>query len=210
MSQEHLFCFGFTRWKRNYIRRFLHAPGNQLTFVWTRKNALKQGFNHHCRIVAWGERAMPEAQRLADEFNVPIWRVEDGFIRSAGLGSDYTPPLSLVLDKRGIYYDPNQPSDLEYLLQHTEFSVNLLARAKQLRTTLLSYELSKYNLGVALKHADLRAQPGQRIILVPGQVEDDASIRKGCCDIATNAALLSAVRDARPHGFVVYKPHPDV
>ncbi|MEZ5479927.1 MAG: capsular polysaccharide biosynthesis protein [Thiolinea sp.] len=205
-----LFCFGFTRWKRNYIRRFLHAPGNQLVFVWSRAAALRHGFDANAHIVAWGERAMHEAEILAAESGVPVWRVEDGFIRSAGLGSDYTPPLSLVLDKRGIYYDPAQPSDLEYLLQNHAFTPELLTRASLLRNKLLEYALSKYNLGSPLSRAVLKAKTGQRIILVPGQVEDDASIRKGCRDIAGNTALLKAVRSANPKAWVIYKPHPDV
>src|SRR3546814_2472702 len=48
------------------------------------------------------------------------------------------------------------------------------------------------------------------VILVPGQVEDDASIRFGCTDVRTNIALLKAARAARPDAFIVYKPHPDV
>jgi len=46
--------------------------------------------------------------------------------------------------------------------------------------------------------------------LVPGQVEDDASIRCGAVDIRTNAALLQATRNAFPEACIIYKPHPDV
>jgi len=51
---------------------------------------------------------------------------------------------------------------------------------------------------------------GRTVVLVPGQVEDDASIRLGCTTVRTNLALLQAVRAARPNAFIVYKPHPDV
>ena len=47
------------------------------------------------------------------------------------------------------------------------------------------------------------------IILVPGQVEDDASIQSGCVDIPTND-LLRTVRQQFPQGYIIYKPHPDV
>lgn len=46
--------------------------------------------------------------------------------------------------------------------------------------------------------------------LLPGQVEDDASLQTGAPGLATNQALLRAVRQARPDAFIVYKPHPDV
>lgn len=47
-------------------------------------------------------------------------------------------------------------------------------------------------------------------MLVPGQLEGDASIRLGCLDVRTNSGLLQAVRAACPDAFIVYKPHPEV
>ena len=209
-NQGRLFAFGFSRWKRNYIRRFLYSPGNQLNFTNTASAARSKNFDSSCHIITWGERAAVEAEKLSNDFKVPVWRIEDGFIRSAGLGSDYAPPLSLVLDKQGIYYDPAQVSDLECLLQTHEFPETLLQRAERLRGLLLEHQLSKYNLGESLVHSLIQAADGQQIVLVPGQVEDDASIRKGCKDISTNEGLLRAVRDACPNDYIIYKPHPDV
>lgn len=204
------YCFGFTVWKRNYIRRFLYAPNTSFYFVWKKQAALQRGFNQTSRLAVWGERVATEVTSLAAATQVPVCRVEDGFIRSVGLGSDYNPPLSLVVDQRGIYYDPHQPSDLEYYLQNSDFSPKLLERASVLRNRLLQNRLSKYNLGIESVVDAIKANQGQLIILVPGQVEDDVSIRKGCLDIADNAALLKAVRAARPDAYVIYKPHPDV
>jgi capsular polysaccharide export protein len=51
---------------------------------------------------------------------------------------------------------------------------------------------------------------GRTVVLVPGQVEDDASILLGSAQVKTNLALLEAVRKAHPEAFIVYKPHPDV
>ncbi|MFD2722219.1 capsular polysaccharide export protein, LipB/KpsS family [Ignatzschineria indica] len=48
------------------------------------------------------------------------------------------------------------------------------------------------------------------MLLVPGQVEDDASIQTGTRDINTNLALLKEVRRQNPAAYIVYKPHPDV
>jgi capsular polysaccharide export protein len=52
--------------------------------------------------------------------------------------------------------------------------------------------------------------PSGRRILVPGQVEDDASIKCGTTDVSTNHALLLACRAANPAAVILYKPHPDV
>jgi capsular polysaccharide export protein len=133
-----------------------------------------------------------------------ILRVEDGFLRSRGLGADLIPPLSLVTDDSGIYYDPTRPSRLEALVLGA-VPPGGLARAEALVARLVEGNITKYNLTGALP--DL---PEGHRILVPGQVEDDASIRLGAGAVRTNLALLQAVRAARPEAVIVYKPHPDV
>jgi capsular polysaccharide export protein len=73
--------------------------------------------------------------------------MEDGFIRSSGLGSDLLAPLSLVLDKTGIYYDASRPSDLENLLNASNLSERQRERAQALQQQLVHNKVSKYNLG---------------------------------------------------------------
>ena len=136
--------------------------------------------------------------------------MEDGFIRSVGIGTDLTAPASLVLDNQGIYYDPSSSSDLETLVQKQHFDDELLQHAKKLRKLLLDTEVSKYNLGKSLSLNLIQPQAAQKIILIPGQVEDDASIRTGCIDICTNTKLIEAVRDGNPDAYIIFKPHPDV
>jgi len=136
-----------------------------------------------------------------------VSRIEDGFLRSRGLGADLIPPLSLVVDDLGIYYDPSRPSRLEVLIEDsTKLSDADRRRAETLIATLISERLTKYNLG----GADVVDLPKGRRILVPGQVEDDASIRLGTTEITTNRGLLAAARKANPAAVIIYKPHPDV
>ncbi|MGX9349788.1 capsular polysaccharide biosynthesis protein [Shimia sp. W99] len=132
--------------------------------------------------------------------------VEDGFLRSRGLGAELVPPLSLVCDDLGIYYDPTVESRLEQLIAaRSELRPDLRHRAEDLVIALRRLGLSKYNLdGVRL---DL---PEGHKILVPGQVEDDASILTGTETITNNRALLEATRAANPDAVLIYKPHPDV
>jgi capsular polysaccharide export protein len=133
-------------------------------------------------------------------------RVEDGFIRSRGLGAELVPPLSLVTDPIGIYYDPNRPSRLEELIaQRAELRADQTNRANALIESLTSNGVSKYNLG----GASVSLPAGERILVV-GQVEDDASIRCAAGDINTNRALLENARAAHPDAIVIYRPHPDV
>lgn len=132
--------------------------------------------------------------------------VEDGFLRSRGLGAELVPPMSLVLDDLGIYFDPTRPSRLEHLITKAEnLRPGQALRASRLVQALTRAGLSKYNLRGGLP--DL---PMGRRILVPGQVEDDASIVFGCSTVATNLDLLEHTRSANPDACIIYKPHPDV
>jgi capsular polysaccharide export protein len=205
-----LFCFGFTLWKLNYIRRFLQSPDNKIYFVSSAEQAIKKGFDTSCQIILWASKKNTEARKLSKQFAIPIQYMEDGFIRSVGIGTDLTAPASLVLDNKGVYFDPSSPSRLEHLLQTYSFNATLLQRAKTLRALLLETEVSKYNLGKELPVNLIQSQAGQTLILIPGQVEDDASIQTGCIDVCTNSKLIMTVRENNPDAYLIFKPHPDV
>ncbi|KAG1661966.1 Capsule polysaccharide modification protein LipA [Nymphon striatum] len=205
-----LFCFNFTLWKRNYINAFIKPLGDDLVFVRSVDQAKKMNINSSDQIVCWASKENIGVDKLASKLNIDVWNVEDGFIRSAGLGTDLTAPASLVLDKTGIYYDPNQSCDLEKILQLKKFKRTELERSNALKTALIANELSKYNLGKAFTKDSLNLNPNQKIILIPGQVEDDASIKKGTVDVSTNQGLIESVRKNNNDAFLIYKPHPDV
>ncbi|MBT42046.1 MAG: beta-3-deoxy-D-manno-oct-2-ulosonic acid transferase [Idiomarina sp.] len=185
----HLLAERFPRWKKPHLQRFF--AGTQLRFL-KRHAPLPQ----HQPVVVWGR---PQAANQI--------AVEDGFVRSVGLGADLTAPKSWVIDDLGMYYDATQPSRLEQLLIEGAFSAQELQRAEQLINRLVAENVSKYNVG---NDTWQRPKTAQRVILVPGQVESDASIRFGSPTLKTNYALLKAVREQNPSAFVVYKPHPDV
>lgn len=195
-----VYALDFPLWKRSCVQ--LLMPDRALHFV-GRDTALPPNIT----LIVWGRR--DEGLPLPE--GVQVLRLEDGFVRSVGLGADWIRPLSWVVDDLGIYYDATCPSRLEAILQHTQFSPALRGRAAALRDKIVAARLSKYNLqgGKAWQRPELR-----RVILVPGQVESDASIKygapEGVCAVRTNLALLQAVREANPDAWIVYKPHPDV
>lgn len=135
-----------------------------------------------------------------------LTRVEDGFVRSKSLGAALVPPLSLVTDDLGIYYNPARPSRLEkWITARATLRPDQQQRAARLIRSLTDAGLSKYNTG-----RPPEALPDGHRILVCGQVGDDASIRTGTSDITSNQALLDAVRAAHPEAMILFKPHPDV
>jgi capsular polysaccharide export protein len=137
-----------------------------------------------------------------------IIEIEDGFIRSAGLGADCVPPLSIIVDAAGPHFAPGAPSELERILQEGQFSPDLLARARALREGIIAGGLSKYERGRV--EALPRYGGTRRHVLVPGQVEDDRAVTSGGA-LASNLELLRRAREeVGGDAYVIYKPHPDV
>lgn len=203
LGRGHWLACGFSGWKRSFVDAFI---GDAATLTHhPRQNTLPAS---SAPLVAWSSSIDASLIAHARRQQSPLWRMEDGFIRSAGLGVDLARPLSLVLDRQGIYYDPRRPSDLETLLGNANFDAELLQRARALRERLVDLKLSKYN--VASRDEPCTLPHDRELILVPGQVESDASIATGSPEINTNSALLRAVRRARPHACLLYKAHPDV
>ena len=191
-----LFAHGFSVNKRLILRRF--AGDRQVRFI---RSA--QQIPSGSTLLLWGSCPAPVGLPPA----VDVVRVEDGFLRSVGLGAELSRPVSWVMDGRGIYYDATRPSDLEYLLQTFQPGPQLRDRAARLRERIVASGITKYSVG---QGSWRRPAGSRRVILVPGQVETDASLRFGAPHIRTNIALLEAVRRENPDAFLVYKAHPDV
>lgn len=191
-----IYACDFSIWKKPIVRRFF--GGSRVVFVRSASQVPVDGM-----LAVWGRK--PVYGKLSE--GVQLIHLEDGFLRSVGLGADLIRPMSWVIDACGIYYDATRPSGLEVLLQKTEFTSELLARAAQLRERVVSAGLTKYNVG---SKGWQRPPEAVCVILVPGQVESDASLRFGAPGVSTNLGLLQKVREANQNAYLVYKPHPDV
>jgi len=196
----HLAAYDILRCKQSIVREF--AQGSIIKFV-----AAGAQVPSGSDCIVWGRKPVPPSMSSSQR----VIRLEDGFMRSVGLGAEFVRPLSWVMDRRGIYYDSTLPSDLEHLLMTTVFDHALLQRARDLRQRIVNSGLTKYNVGLGRWQRPARAG---RVILVPGQVESDASIALGApedvCTVRRNMDLLRAVRLDNPDAYIVYKPHPDV
>ncbi len=201
-------CVGFAPAKRPPVRRLLNSPLGQVRYFGSAATARRAAEAEDGKVVAWASRAGEGVADIMAGSPASLIRMEDGFIRSRGLGSDFFGALSVALDDQGVYYDPSAPSRLETLLSTHPFPDDLTARARRLRERVVSAGLSKYNLPPG---ASGPAWPANRQrILIVGQVENDQSILKGCEDIRTNSALVQAVRAEHPDAFLIFKTHPDV
>lgn len=196
---------GIAPWKRARLKtmfRNSHGP----VFRNRARGAVDAARSRGGAIACWASRVPEGLEKAAASAGVPLWWIEDGFLRSTGLGAALIPPASLTLDSVCPYYDPSRPSDLEQLLETAEFPRDLLDRAAALTAAIRDSQLTKYNLG----GAPIELPQSKRIILVPGQVEDDRSVRLGSWGVTGMRDLLERVRAEEPEAYILYKPHPDV
>ncbi|MBF9034661.1 capsular polysaccharide biosynthesis protein [Rhodobacterales bacterium HKCCE2091] len=196
-------AWGQWTWKRPHLRAFFGGHGD---FGFAQDTAAALASRRP--LLIWAGAATEDLRRAAEDAGLPLFRIEDGVLRSRGLGAKLVAPLSLVRDDLGIYFDPSRESRLERLVaEAAELPPERLVRAEALVQAILAAGLTKYTTGTA---TDLPDTGGRDMVLVPGQVEDDASIRLGAGEVRTNAALLDWARAEFPDAFILYKPHPDV
>lgn len=215
---------GVMRWNRRTVARLLAGPNGLPPMVGDVGAGLDLARRRGATLVAWASRLTDEHEAKADAAGVRLVRIEDGFLRSVGLGAGLAAGLSYALDASGMHYDAGRPSDLETLLETADVATEERARGAALLDLIRAARISKYNLNARAGGEDLgarwagarRARPGP-VVLVPGQVAEDASIRatlSATVDLTAglriNEALLRAVRARNPDAVIVYKPHPDV
>lgn len=186
-------AYRISKWKRAHMRRFFHGP---LRFASGTATAATTG-----RPMVWAAHS---------ERTEHLLRVEDGFIRSNGLGAQLIPPLSLICDDLGIHYDPSRPSRLEVLITAASpLPEALRGRVEDLIQLIRKQGITKYGLSSPITPA-LPPRDDRMRVLIAGQVSDDASIRHGAGEIRDDLALIEAARIRFPEACLIYKPHPDV
>lgn len=194
--------YGVARWKRVSVDPLLWNGTGSVHHA----RRVPSGLGPDDRVLAWKSRTSPAVLGALAASGVPVAELEDGMIRSVGLGANCVPPLSVIADASGVYFDPNGPSDLETLLEYGELPPKWVDRAKFLRSSLVRSGISKYGM------ERLAAPAGagkRRRVLVTGQVEDDRSVLSGGGN-CTNLELIARARTLEPEAWIVYKPHPDV
>src|SRR5688572_32785148 len=99
-------------------------------------------------VAGWGHApTASRARRLAGRSGKPYIAIEDGPLRSVRPGPAQ-PPMSMVLDRSGIYYDAATPSDLIALMtDRAWFTPAMAEQAFEASERLKRLRLSKYNSG---------------------------------------------------------------
>lgn len=164
-------------------------------------------------VYGWGMKqntrpAIDAAKRLG----VPYVRLEDGFIRSYGLGVEGAPPLSVVSDSVGIYYDARRPSDLENLINSGPMlSEEMTQVARATIALMLERGISKYTYAPDVNpKAFISGHGVGRRVLVVDQTHGDVSVAGGLATEKSFELMLEAAISENPGAQVWLKVHPDV
>ncbi len=209
------YCIGVKWWNHASVKALLDGAGGPAVFTEDFDAAIDGAKAVDGRVIAWSASATEARSNACAKAGIPFLRVEDGFLRSVGLGAALARSASASFDATGIYFDATRPNDLETMLETVDLDDGDIARARQLRDAIVTARLTKYNVG--RQTTETVFAEGRTGILVPGQVADDAGILKTLsttvdCSGKTNVneSLLKTVRARNPGAYIVYKPHPDV
>jgi len=153
-----------------------------------------------------GDDAIVLAKRCGGSYVL----LEDGFIRSLGLGVKGSPSFSIVEDDIGIYYDATAPSRLEKILQTYDFHSDeaLMRMAKEAIALIKKYHISKYNH--APDTPDDYFLHDEKRVLVIAQTLGDRSLVYGLGDSFTTEEMINAAIVENPESQIYLKIHPDV
>ncbi len=162
--------------------------------------------------IGWGNKPNTlKVERAAAQKGIPYFRLEDGFIRSVGLGVHGAASFSLVIDDLGIYYDATRPSRLETLLAEYDFAGDkkLEETAEQAIGLIKQFKISKYNATTALPDADIIDNHRQKILVI-AQTAGDMSLEYGLGNQFSTSQIIDAAFHENPGADVYVKMHPDV
>ncbi|PZT47651.1 capsule biosynthesis protein [Helicobacter valdiviensis] len=161
--------------------------------------------------LGWGRKNSGQnAIKLANTFECSYLLLEDGFIRSLGLGVENSPSFSLVSDNLGIYYDATAPSALEEILNHYDFKKNLalLETAKKAINLIITHNISKYNHTPNVP-PNYFTSPKEKILII-SQTSGDLSLKYGLGDKFSTKDLIDCALQENQDKEIYLKIHPDV
>ncbi len=173
---------------------------------------LKKLFSVTGTFYGWGRKKSGlRAVALAERHKSSFILLEDGFIRSAGLGIDGSPSFSIVEDDIGIYYDATRPSRLENILNAYDFvsDMQLMQDAKRAMEFMVEHNISKYNNSQDVPQDYFQNDTGKKVLVV-AQTAGDASLKYGMLDAYTTDDMIDAAISENPEAKVYIKIHPDV
>ncbi|UFI05722.1 hypothetical protein [Roseibium aggregatum] len=162
-------------------------------------------------LAGWGHKqTAARTRKIAAKRNFPYLAFEDGFLRSVRPGRQEK-PISLVLDRTGIYYDARQPSDLECFVRRRFAKPMRTQEIHDAIDLIRSKRLSKYNSFDFSDISELCLQSSDRRdrVLVIDQTAGDASIPGAFAKDETFRQMLQVAIQENRDAEILIKVHPE-
>jgi capsular polysaccharide export protein len=170
---------------------------------------LKSFFNSSGVFYGWGRKESGlQAVLLAQSKKTSFVLLEDGFIRSLGLGVNGSPSFSIIEDDIGIYYDATAPSKLENILNYNDFDDTLISDSIKAKELIVKENISKYNNSKEVPNNFFTNSKSN--VLVIAQTEGDASLLYGMLEEYSTDEMIDTAISENPDSTVYLKVHPDV
>ncbi|WP_068416641.1 hypothetical protein [Labrenzia sp. OB1] len=205
--------FGFADWKHSFYQSVFQDK--DIVFVgqkhYRNPKFIEAAFENikNQDVYVWSYKDPYWLSALCAANNCTICRVEDGFLRSVGLGAQRISPLSIIVERNAdLYFHKSRSSALHRLLRSldVEQKAQFHDKGALLKQRILNNNLTKYNF----KAHSRRIEIADNSVFVVGQVERDESIRRGPNPYITCEQLIERVRDENPGATVFFKQHPEV
>ena len=141
--------YGVKNWKKPILQAFLHSTDGKIVFTRNKAKVISLAQSLQADVIQWAAKADRTLEKQCKANGIKTCLVEDGFLRSVGLGSNHVKPFSLIFDDKGMYFDPTRDSLLEDILNtiHANPQIESLRRkASDIIDFMCRKSLTKYNL----------------------------------------------------------------
>ncbi len=146
LMRPRVYAFDMPYWRRRAVEPFLIGPGGKVVYMTSKAPKTRRALAQQDTpfdVVTWG--ADPAPTPLTE--SARHVRLEDGFLRSAGLGAALHFPGSLfrAMDS-SLHYDARGENDITNSLQSAHTTAEERSRADQLRKRIIRLGATKYML----------------------------------------------------------------
>lgn len=162
-------------------------------------------------VIQWGimeSHNKKSVSNLMNSFGKKPFIIEDGFIRSVGIGLSKEPALSITLCGDTAYYDSYNVSSFEKVLNSDRvFTDEELTKAKDTIRLITENHISKYNDSPHLP-VSIGRDSSRKVLVVDQRYGDQSVFCAKANEKDFQRMLIEAIQD-NPDADILIKRHPD-
>ncbi|MBE0405686.1 capsular polysaccharide export protein, LipB/KpsS family [Psychrobacter sp. AOP22-C1-22] len=163
-------------------------------------------------VIQWGiteSNNKKPVSKLMNSFGKKPFIIEDGFIRSVGIGLSKEPALSITLcGSNTAYYDSYKASSFEKILNSDRlFTDEELLKAKNSIKLITDNHISKYNDSPHLP-VSIGRDSARKVLVVDQRYGDQSVVCAKANENDFQRMLIDAIQD-NPEADIIIKRHPD-